>query len=217
MRSNRRETSAVKIYQYYIFWTVLGFLLGGILFSVHIVKFFKHIDIRKVSADHNPGSANAFKYAGIPVGMLCVICDIAKGFFPVFFALRFLDPRKPLISLVVSAPVLGHALAPYYRSTGGKGIATSFGCLLALLPGNRLVIILMALYLFFSLVYIIRPNERRTVVTFSLFVILGCVRTFFTGQWAIYAGSFILSVIVISRNIRDARFPALAKREEADR
>ena len=68
----------------YLFYALLGFLSGSILYSALLPRWLRGIDIVAGSDDHNPGAANAFLLAGPQVGVLCVLCDLAKGFLPVF-------------------------------------------------------------------------------------------------------------------------------------
>ena len=44
----------------YFFYMISGFLLGSILFAYEIPLLVRHIDIRDVSEDGNPGTFNAF-------------------------------------------------------------------------------------------------------------------------------------------------------------
>ena len=44
----------------YLFFTLLGFVLGSTLFAYWVPKILKHVDIRELPKDHNPGVANAF-------------------------------------------------------------------------------------------------------------------------------------------------------------
>ena len=46
-----------------------GFFSGSILYSLILPKWIKGVDIVAVSDDHNPGPANAMKYAGKLVGI----------------------------------------------------------------------------------------------------------------------------------------------------
>lgn len=192
----------------YLLFAMGGFCLGGVLFSYHLPKLFKHIDICALSPDHNPGTFNAFRYAGVPVGVLCLCCDLAKGFFPVFTALRLLDAGSLWFALIPAAPVLGHAIAPLYHDKSGKAIAASFGALLGLLPESFLVLLLIVLYLFFSLVFVINPHERRTVWTFGLFSAGALAAAFVTGKWPLTCGALLLSLTVIVKNFCDAKSAA---------
>ena len=189
----------------YILFAALGFFLGGILFSYHLPKLLRGVDVC-AEKDHNPGAMNAFRQAGPRVGMLCLACDIGKGFLPVFWARHPLEPH-PLFALVLAAPVLGHALAPLYPGKRGKAISVSFGALLGLVPESPLVWLLAALYLFFSLVWVIRPNERRTVVVFGLFSLGAFLGGFVSKRWDFALGSVLISLIVTARNLQDAQLP----------
>lgn len=186
---------------------LLGFFLGGILFSYHLPKIIKGVDICKLSADHNPGTANAFRYAGIPVGALCLLCDLFKGFFPVFFAMKILDYTRLWFALILLTPILGHAIAPLYHDKSGKAIAVTFGVLLGLLPKSYLVVLLVVLYLLFFAVLGIKPNERCTVCTFGLFSIGAVAAAFFTRSWSFALGAVLLSAVVVAKNYRDAHAP----------
>ena len=72
-----------------IAFILLEFLSGSVLYSQYLPWHMKRINIIEISEDHNPGTSNVMKYAGVPLGILCLICDVAKGFIPVFAAMRF--------------------------------------------------------------------------------------------------------------------------------
>lgn len=185
----------------YFLFILLGFLSGSVLYSYLLPKWLKGVDIVAQSNDKNPGTANAMKYAGTPVGFLCLLFDMLKGFLPVWLALRRVSPFCFLFSAVMAAPVLGHAFSPMMRWKGGKGIAVSFGILLAFLPDNILVFLLAGIYIVFSVVLVIHPNERRTVCVFFLFAIL---QLLFPHPLPIKAGVILIANVVILKNWRDA-------------
>ena len=172
-------------------WTVLilgGYLCGGILFSLHIPKLLRGIDICQVSDDHNPGAANVFTHAGWEIGIICLLLDLLKGFLPVYAAVKTVDTNSFLFSLVMVAPVLGHATAPFYKQSGGKCIATSFGVLTALFPLTWIMLILAGFYILFSTLIKIRPNRIRSIVTYALFAIAAIIVTIFNHMYAIGLG-----------------------------
>lgn len=184
----------------YFLISALGYLLGGVLFSYHIPLFMRGIDIVEVSEDHNPGTANAVKYAGVSVGMICLAADLAKGFLPVWMGMQLLDPASIWFAGVMLAPVLGHATAPFYRfCSGGKAIAASFGVLLAVLPIMDGVWMLAGLYVFFSTLMRIRPNERRTVMTFGLFALWALLFRI-RRQTSTALGCILIALTVIRKN-----------------
>ncbi|MDD6175151.1 MAG: glycerol-3-phosphate acyltransferase [Firmicutes bacterium] len=155
----------------YLFFIAAGFFCGGILFSWLIPKLLKGIDIIRLSDDHNPGTANAMKYGGVAVGLLCLAFDLAKAYLPVHFALQRLDQGDALFALVIAAPVLGHAFSPMTKFRGGKAIAALFGVCIALLPLVPSGWILAVLYIFFSTVCVIKTNAYCSAVTMALFIL----------------------------------------------
>ncbi len=198
-----------------LFFSCLGFLLGSVLFSYHLPLWLKGVDTARQSADRNPGTANAMKLAGVPTGLLCLLLDMLKGFLPVFLASRVTPGFffGPLMIPVLAAPALGHALAPWYPFHGGKAIATAFGTLAGLLPGSLAVFALALWYLFFSLVVVIHPNERRSVVTFACFAASCLLASAWTGHWYLALGCAALACVPIRMNYRDLRRAASAEED----
>ena len=139
----------------------LGFLSGSVLYSRYLPKILKGVDIVALSEDHNPGTANVMKYAGVQIGILCLLCDLAKGFVPVFVAARHTPTQSMMFALILAASVAGHAFSVFHKGKGGKAIAVTFGCLIGLAPEIWPLSVLCILYLLFSLVIVIRPNEKR--------------------------------------------------------
>ena len=90
--------------------TVFGLLCGSILFGRALPKWIKGIDVTEVSNDHNPGTANAMKYAGVPVGILCLLGDLLKGALPVYVAVGMGLVTDSWFPLIMAAPV--HPLLP---------------------------------------------------------------------------------------------------------
>ena len=48
----------------YTFYAMLGYVLGSIPFGYLIPHWLKGVDVRKLSRDGNPGTANAFLFGG---------------------------------------------------------------------------------------------------------------------------------------------------------
>ncbi|HWP22064.1 MAG TPA: glycerol-3-phosphate acyltransferase [Candidatus Cryosericum sp.] len=186
-------------------YSTAGFLFGSVLYSAYLPRWIKGIDTTEVSEDKNPGAYNAFHYAGAVVGSLCLACDVAKGFLPVMLASKVIPPAYPLFSAVMLAPVAGHAFSPLRRFHGGKGIAVSFGVLLALAPHNFVVLSLVGAYLG-SLLLPLRPNERRTVAAFTAF---GLLAMLFRHPVSIKAGCLLIALLVNYKNWQDANLPIL--------
>jgi len=112
-------------------WILGAYLIGGIPFGFIIGKC-RGVDVRTVGSK-NIGATNVYRTVGKKWGFLAFFCDFLKGFLPAFAALHGaqLGPHLPIA--VGFASVLGHTLTPYMKFKGGKGVATAFGMLMALL------------------------------------------------------------------------------------
>ena len=182
----------------YIFFSILGYISGSILYASILPKHICNIDPAALSDDKNPGTFNAFKYAGKKVGILVIIMELLKGAIPIFIATSFLDSSKSLFSLVIVAPVLGHAFPLFNHFKGGKAIAVSFGVLIGLLPNFYPLLMLAIFYILFSLVIIVEPHLHRTIITFICFCISGI---FYFKQHSIIYGCSLISIIVVIKHL----------------
>lgn len=49
----------------YVVFCLLGYLFGSVTFGYLIPRLIKGVDVRALSSDGNPGTANAFLYGGV--------------------------------------------------------------------------------------------------------------------------------------------------------
>lgn len=150
----------------YLIYIIIGYLGGSILFGEVFTKYFKDIDLRKEAEDGNPGTFNAFVYGGMTCGVLTLLADLLKGIIPVSICSNTLGCDSTLFSLVLAAPVIGHAFSVFHHGNGGKAIAVSFGALLGLVPIWTPVLILAGFYLLFSLIITLKSHTHRSILAF---------------------------------------------------
>ena len=110
-----------------IAWILGAYLVGGIPFGFLIGKV-RGVDVRTVGSK-NIGATNVFRTVGKKWGLAAFACDVLKGLLPTAFA------PEPIALWGGVATVVGHMLTPYMKFRGGKGVATSFGMLIGLVPG----------------------------------------------------------------------------------
>jgi len=137
------------------FFIPLGFFLGSIPFGLMLGKL-KGIDIREHGSG-NIGATNVFRTLGKQTGILCLFLDLCKGFIPVILAKQFVPDTTIGQSIEVGtalAAILGHNYSPWINFKGGKGIATSGGALLALMPMAVLLLVLIFLIVTYSTKYV---------------------------------------------------------------
>jgi len=118
----------------WILCAVVSYLLGSIPTGFVWCKA-RGIDIRTVGSG-NIGATNVMRALGKPIGITVLLIDAAKGFVPVFAAPAFFPQAdRTLLEIVCCvAVVVGHNWTCWLKFKGGKGIATSAGALLAMLP-----------------------------------------------------------------------------------
>jgi len=182
----------------YIFWMAAGYLSGSVMYAFILPKWIKKIDIRELSPDKNPGTANAFMFAGIPIGIIVVFCELLKGALPVYGAAKTLSREVPLFALVMASPAFGHACSIFHKGNGGKAIAVSFGIAIGLYPDITMLLLLIFFFLLFSLCIVIRPHLLRAILTFMCVGISGC---FLIENRVEAAGILIIALIVIVRHL----------------
>ncbi|MBI4397263.1 MAG: glycerol-3-phosphate 1-O-acyltransferase PlsY [Elusimicrobia bacterium] len=120
-----------------MFWTIAAYLVGALPTAYIIAKWVKGVDIRRVGSG-NPGATNVFRSIGKGPGLLTLFIDMLKGWLPVWLCMQY--TAGSVAPLVVGlAAVAGHTWSPFLRFKGGKGVATSGGVFLALLPLATLI------------------------------------------------------------------------------
>ncbi|MCS7062860.1 MAG: glycerol-3-phosphate 1-O-acyltransferase PlsY [Methylacidiphilales bacterium] len=118
-----------------------AYLIGSIPFGFLIAKLWK-IDIR-LHGSKNIGATNVWRVMGKKWGILVFILDFLKGYLPILLLLTFWNREAEindhtLAVIAAIALILGHNHPIWLDFKGGKGIATSAGILVALMPWSFL-------------------------------------------------------------------------------
>ncbi len=167
---------------------LLAYLSGSLPFSIWVTRYAKGVDVRDGGSGHAT-TTNTIRQAGFGWGALVLILDIAKGFFPVWLALRF-ESAPWLIALTAAAAVVGHCWPLLAQFRGGMGLAAFGGGLLAV---NWFAFVL-GLGLLLLLTLTIRHGARASVFTGLLiapfFWLLGLRGV---ELWAALAGGLIIA------------------------
>ena len=112
----------------------IAYLWGSIPTAYLVARFTSGIDIREYGSG-NVGASNAVAHLGAKTGVLIGAFDlVGKGILPVLLV-RWLaatpDDNLAVQVAVGLAAVAGHNWSPYIRFTGGRGIGTAGGLVLA--------------------------------------------------------------------------------------
>jgi len=133
----------------YILTAVLGYFFGSIPSGFLMAKT-RGIDIRSIGSG-NIGATNVFRALGTPAGVIVLLADALKGWAAVAIISNLVcnwaypaggpQAREWYHIVAGLAAVLGHNYTCWLYFKGGKGIATSAGVLVALVPWALLIIL----------------------------------------------------------------------------
>lgn len=157
------------MWHYYLLTAALGYLLGSVP-TGYLVGRARGIDVRKHGSG-NIGATNVVRILGKKPGFFVFFCDALKGLLAVRLGfliiaqaeaarLRYFT-SEALISMIVLggiaaalACILGHNFPVWLRFRGGKGVATTVGALLGLMPLAVLVVAVVWAVAFYALRYV---------------------------------------------------------------
>jgi acyl phosphate:glycerol-3-phosphate acyltransferase len=186
------------------FVAAIGAYFLGSIPTGYLVARAKGVDIRTVGSG-NIGATNVFRIVGKPAGVFVLAFDALKGFLacvwmPLLAFGIFAPKANPAVvsmehlSIIAGMfAVLGHNYPCWLRFKGGKGIATSAGVLIALVPWALMIILTVWIILF----------------ALTRYVSLGSVSAAFTlpfavwltgGSWTMIGITALLGVLAIYKH-----------------
>lgn len=184
---------------------VLAYLAGSIPSAVWAGKLFHGIDVREHGSG-NAGATNTVRVLGWKTGIPVLIFDLFKGWLAAMLPI-FLDAApensEPMMILQIicgMAAIIGHVFPLFAGFRGGKGVATTFGVLLALHPlltltcaGIFLLVLLISGYVSLSSI--------TAVVMFPILLVM----VFRTPSTLLIVFSIVVAVAVIITHAKNIR------------
>ena len=167
------------------FSVITSYLIGSIPFGLIFSRFFSNVDVRTIGSG-NIGATNVLRASGKTAAALTLVADALKGFLPVLMVQHMFNVEITTV-LSGAAAVLGHNFPVYLKFKGGKGVATSFGVILAVAPWLGLISLLMwlaastlwrysslsaliAFACYPALTFMDRPSSSKPYEALSLFI-----------------------------------------------
>ena len=115
----------------YVIVLLVGYLLGSIPTSVIVSKVALKDDVRK-DGSGNPGASNMMRSFGFKYAAIVLVGDMLKGLLAALVG-QWLLGQSGLYYGTLAA-VIGHNWPVFLKFKGGKGVATTLGGMLAIVP-----------------------------------------------------------------------------------
>ena len=172
-----------------------GYILGSIPFGVLVAKR-AGVDIFSVGSG-NPGATNVLRSVSKPEGYLVFFMDFLKGLIATTW---FLFPwvsfsgDSTLGLWGLPGAVLGHTYPIFTRFRGGKGVATTMGGLLGVMPGCLILGLVSWLLIYFSTRYVALAS-----IGFGLSLpVCAIVNAWSNEDSSSVAGKMVLAFVIMS-------------------
>jgi len=194
-----KRYSEAGINSMYILLAIISaYILGSIPTSYIMGRITKGIDIREFGSG-NVGATNALRVLGTKIGIFTLIIDIGKGFLAVTVGkLLVEDPSDLILIFVGLSAIIGHIFTIFLKFKGGKGVATSAGVFIALVP----IPVLITLIVFIITVWISKFVSLGSILAaFTLFtteLIINILNSFEELEILIF--TFIIALFIIIRH-----------------
>ncbi|MBM3419841.1 MAG: glycerol-3-phosphate 1-O-acyltransferase PlsY [Bacteroidetes bacterium] len=176
-----------------------AYAIGSVPTAVWAGRFFHGIDVREHGSG-NAGATNTIRVLGWKTGVPVLLIDVLKGWLasslPVWIFNGEISQEQLLNVQIVSGltAIIGHIFPVWAGFRGGKGVATTFGFLLALSPlvtlicfGVFIAVLLLTGFVSLSsilagvsfalLVLTLFKSPSQLFIYFSVFVALALIVT----------------------------------------
>ena len=168
-----------------------GYLLGSLSLATVIAK--RHgVDIFTVGSG-NPGATNVRRILGAKAGNTVFVLDFFKGILAAALPLLLAsDEYRELLAIVaIIAAITGHSFSIFLRFRGGKGVATTMGGLVVLVPVVWVIGVVVWLISYYTLRYVSLAS--------MLFGISLPLSAFFLGKssWVLFFCALIACLLIV--------------------
>jgi len=169
-----------------------SYFIGAIPFGLLLGKAFLGVDVRTLGSG-NIGATNVLRAGGKGAAILTLLADCLKGVLPVL-AVRYVFQAEYITVAAGAAAIIGHNFPIYIGFKGGKGVATSFGVVLAVSP----LIGLLCLLTWLVAALLWRYSSLAALCAFALYPVL--TFALHTGNTALGGLSLFVAAMIYVRH-----------------
>jgi glycerol-3-phosphate acyltransferase PlsY len=180
-----------------------SYLLGSTPIGLLVGRWARGVDIRAFGSGKT-GFTNSLRTLGLGPSIVVFAGDALKGAVPVLVATA-VSPHPALRVVAAIGAVMGHVLPVFAGFKGGRGVTTSWGATLAMVPQVGILLLLVAAGLAYASRYMSLVSLGSTVVGGVLvgaLALAGRAPSAY-GVWALAAPAIVL--VCHLENIRRLR------------
>ncbi len=138
---------------------VISYLLGCINAAYIYSTNFKNKDIRSYGSG-NAGSTNVLRVYGFKPAFAVFLWDMFKGFLAIKIGMLLCPDFDYIVLICAVFVVCGHNWPVFINYRGGKGVATTFGIMMAIMPVIAITSFLIAI----AILFITKMMSAGTVI-----------------------------------------------------
>lgn len=169
-----------------IIGVIVSYFVGNISPAIILGKIYG-VDVRKEGSG-NAGTTNVLRTVGKKAGVITLVIDILKGFLVSFIAGLFTTGIGfPMLCGI--CVVIGHMWPIVFGFKGGKGVATTFGFILAVQP-------LLALSLLLIVAVGLLISRRMSVGVICAVIVAIPIGYYFNHQNIIWVSIVAILIII---------------------
>ena len=177
---------------------IISFLCGSIPSGYLIGKRLYGVDIRTMGSG-NIGSTNVKRVLGTKASLITQVIDVLKGVLPVLGAIYISDKielpieKDIFLSIIALVVILGHNYTPFLRFKGGKGVNTTLGAFVLLVP----IPTFLGVFVHFALKPLTKIVSIRSIAT-GLTIPIACL--IMKSSSAVVAATALAAILMIIRH-----------------
>lgn len=168
---------------------ILGYLLGNIQTGLLIGRL-SNVDLRSHGSGSS-GATNALRVLGSQSALFTLLGDFLKGLIASGIGLIIAGWYGGMVGAV--AVVCGHIWPAFFGFKGGKGVATSLGALVILLPWHTLLLLAVGVVV----LLLTKTVSLASISGATVFLIAGVISAIVRQDWFMLVFTVVMSGLVI--------------------
>jgi glycerol-3-phosphate acyltransferase PlsY len=148
---------------------ILAYLIGAIPTGYWFAKMFANVDVTKKGSG-NIGATNVARVLGNKKYFVLIFSiDFLKSFGLIYLLRKFIVQHMIFLLTFAVFLLIGNAYSVFLKFRGGKGVATSVGILMALLPWQVFVAFLIS---WMGFIFIVRRVDVASLLSMVIATIV---------------------------------------------